>query len=386
MKDTIMGLVVDVDVLFVLHDAGETFAMLPVMEFLAANASLLSSSSPAMNLTYVALVMSTAQNLTVNRTDVITFEVLGLATDPVDPFHNASLSASDLRLLEQRVKPKLVITGMDSVFQQQISELYNNTSGVVVAGYLDGYAWDPSTILMSFLRPQSVQQVLVVANSIGESVQNVSDIPTTTVGDPSITTWFAAEKEVNKTLLRTLLVGSDPRPIVVFAGGYGIGYSDSVVLFVNSTVALELYEDFNFLLAVHPGQNGSLEQSIVEEFNATDYVRVLPSTFPYPLSSIASVTQQLTSQTSSAGVQCLYLGVPSIYLDSPSTPRYSNIAIQNGFSPQVSSSDSYAEALNQQSRDGFSFDPEKLEECCGIPLDPIPAVVKWILNNLPSAI
>jgi len=209
----------------------------------------------------------------------------------------------------------------------------------------------------------------------------VSNISTNTVGDPSITTWFAADEEVNKTMLRSLLVGSDPRPIVVYVGGYGTGYYDSVVLFVNSTTSL--HDDFNFLLAVHPGQNGTLEQTIVSLLNATQYVRILPTTFPFPLSSIAAVSQQFTSQTSSAGVQCLFLGIPSIYLDSTSTPTFTNIAIQNSFSPRVFSSQGYLEALHQQSQNGFTFDPKSLEECCGIPLDPVPVVIEWIVNNLP---
>jgi len=129
---------VTLDVLFVLHDAGETFATLPVMDFLHQ-----AVTNGSMNITYGALVMSTAQSLTSNRTDVITFQDLGLNTNPLDPDHNATLSAHDLELINQQLHPRLVITGMDSVFQQQISELYYYNTTAVVAGYLDGYSWDP---------------------------------------------------------------------------------------------------------------------------------------------------------------------------------------------------------------------------------------------------
>jgi hypothetical protein len=100
-----------------------------------------------------------------------------------------------------------------------------------------------------------------------------SSIPTTVTGTPTITAWQQiAARTTRQQEVRAALVGSDPqaaaRLLAVMAGGYGVGYNDSLAVFCATARWLSTARGVSFTSTVwrfvfspHPGYDPSVEHS-----------------------------------------------------------------------------------------------------------------------------
>merc|ERR1712137_1262981 len=189
---------------------------------------------------------------------------------------------------------------------------------------VEGYDpnWVEGSIFDTFVDENSLDLIMVTADLVQQGLQvEHPSMACEVVGNPSTSSWRVEAHQVNETELRKTLVGNDTRPIILYAGGYGDGYVESVTMW--AVACRTLGQEYNLLFSIHPGHNGSVELEIFEKVGVADIVQFVPDNIS--LSQAATVSNQLTSQQSTACVQSLYIGVPSGYLNPPGS-TFSNVA------------------------------------------------------------
>lgn len=193
----------------------------------------------------------------------------------------------------------------------------------------------------------------------------------TTVGQPTLESWkdVAANQTAALTLRRKLL-GNSVKPTLLFFGGYGAGYNDSVRLLGSALGAAGPLSGYDCILTPHPGQGGrgQVERSIFAQ------LKLPPSRVQIVTSDIASSPQvaafsNLTaSDDSTCGVQSLFIGVPSTYLDPRPAGTYRDVAVATGLIEVARTSVEIGRVVTGAKAEGWRFDPERLA-MAGIPSD-----------------
>ena len=155
----------------------------------------------------------------------------------------------------------------------------------------------------------------------------------TTVGQPTLESWKDVAADQTAALaLRRQLLGDSVKPALVFFGGYGDGYNASVRLLGSAVAPGGPLSGYDCLLTPHPGQGGlgQVERSIFAQ------MKLPPNRVHIVTSNVASSPQvaafsNLTaSDDSTCGVQSLFIGVPSTYIDPRPAGSYVDVAVATG--------------------------------------------------------
>lgn len=317
-------------VLFVLYDTGETRALQPVMKLLEQK-----------NISYKTLVMGTASSL-IHDAHVLDItkdckisQVISQKTWP----REQKISDADLQKIKACISPCVVITGMVSEVQRQISELEKNENHPVLAFY-DALAPLQSALQQSFL--PVVTELLVPMEEIKDKLKNnpaASELKIETVGQPTLEVWAVANKNINPKDVYKKIPHFDPnKKTILYVGGYGATYEQAFTLFAQAVAPMKNY---NILVSLHPKVDGSLEKSILEKAQAQQAI-LLPKTIP--TMEAAAITNVLVNQNSTVGIQALFMNKPVIYLDIPGS-TYKDIAIEKNWSKKVDNVSAFREEI-----------------------------------------
>jgi len=123
-------------VLFVLRDAGETLALLPVLRHL--------QRTTGVNVSAVVTGYGTAPPIASLGPSVFSLSSLGVDVSSALANRSAALSSAQLWDALRRVRPQLVVSGLVSEVQLQIAGVARE-QGTRVIGFDDSfYAWDNS--------------------------------------------------------------------------------------------------------------------------------------------------------------------------------------------------------------------------------------------------
>lgn len=375
---------------FVFRDAGETYALLPVLRRLR-------SAPDNVTVAAVALVTGygTAPLAALDEPGVLSLAAL-VATTPALANRSATLPPADARRAIALLRPTVLVTGVVSAVQLQLaaaarqplpqaqprpSARLRRAGGAWLTTHTIGYADGLSTAASSaswserLLRDGDADELWTVAEPISQLLRQ-SALPwqtVSTVGSPSLEAWPAAVRafgaaELARLRAETYGVGAGT-PVVLYFGGYGEGYEASLATFA---AGLRTLQDSPVAAArpvaaftKHPGPNitTDLERRVFDAagVNVTFLRRLVP---PALLAAAANLT---VSQDSTASVQSLLVGTPSAFAVGAGTPPSRNIAASAGLIPQADGGASFVAAYNAIRRAGFRFDPSALGDKLGLP-------------------
>ena len=356
-------------VLFVFRDAGESLALLPVLQHLHAK-------SP--NVSAIGLVTGygTAPASILSEPGVRTLSSLGV---PAAALANRSATLPDaaIRQILAATQPGVLVTGVVSAVQLQLAHAALDQGVALVAGYDDGLstADQPTSWPLVALRSGSVSELWVVAQDIARIQERHAARwqHVKTVGSPALEAWPAKVRSVTPTELATLrrtIYGVGPSvPVVLFFGGYGEGYAESVQMFAEAAAQLQRRPDPSaacpvaIAFARHPGPNitTDLERRI---FAAAGVQVTLVEGVASPL--LAAAANMTASQDSTASDQALFVGTPSVFAVAPGAPAVANIGVAAGLIPVARSREAFVAAFAAARASGFTVPHDALKRL-GVP-------------------
>jgi hypothetical protein len=119
------------------------------------------------------------------------------------------------------------------------------------------------------------------------------------------------------------------------------------------------------LCALHPKVNGSFARVVFRRRNVSALITILPKWAELP--DVVGLTSVLVSQGSTAGVQSLFVGVPSMYLDPSTSASTSNIAVQAGLVRVSHTLPAFSADFDLLRSQGWRVDDGILSEKLGVP-------------------
>jgi hypothetical protein len=296
-------------VLFVFFDAGETKALTPVVKQLKEQ-----------GVAVQVLVSGTARTLVEDAVD------LNMDCD-ISPFignqslRTTKLEPASLAGLDACIeKPDVVVTGLVSTWQNQVSQYYKKQN-IPIAGYYDAFSAPGNSHFVNHFR-DSLTVLLSPGKTVGDALtKKFPNIPVHVVGQPTLNQWSAvqlhpdsdAEKWFSSIKGKTLL----------WVGGYGSGYKEAFSHFLDMTSRLP----FTVVVSLHPRMDGELEKDLIKMHGMEQKVKIMPKSISTAQGALKS--HILVCHRSTVGIQALVLPRPVIYLDQLDS-GYTNIAIRLG--------------------------------------------------------
>ena len=306
-------------VLFLFRDAGETFALLPVLQQ--------PQTWAARGVTASALVTGGGTCPFGNNSgqaplpaNVTTLVAMGIITS--DQFlhdRNATLPAAALARLLARLGtplPTVVVTGLVSAVQLQLTCALA-MMGATIAGFDDSFGdWDGAGWPGQIVRSGCLSKLFVTAEEVARRAEAAAPaVHAEAVGSPALAQWQTAVSPPAKlAVMRATLFPRLPlaRPLLTFYGGYGDGYLDSVRLLAaclqGQTVGSRQPVAAAFLR--HPGPFDSHAETAI--FEAAGVNVTIVNRTAISAADLAALSNVTMSQDSTVNVQSLYIGVPSM--------------------------------------------------------------------------
>jgi hypothetical protein len=316
----------DQGITFVLYDAGECNALMPVFDILELS-----------GLNYHILAFATSSRLInkyQNRTVALSDDIRK-KTNALKWPRDQKLSEQEITKICTKLNTNYIVTGMVSTLQLQIA-IALKARGAYVVGYHDSFSVIAhGGMTYSFLT--HLDQLLVPSGAIAASVEGLrSDLNVQVVGQPSVETWRQMLEENSDAEKQKFL--RDDRFTIVYVGGYGGNYAEAFELFLDS---VEELREKRILISLHPKVDGEFEGKLLSKKQCS-HIEVLPkgvSTISAVLSSDLVVTH-----CSTVGVQAIFIEKPVLFFDVPGS-KFSNVAIENGWAQQVFSKEEFLKVL-----------------------------------------
>jgi hypothetical protein len=306
-----------VDLLFVLQDAGETQALLPVITLAEKNQK-----------SYRILAGGVAQDQLAAHPHLLTYASLDVS-DRVDRTwkRDQKISSESLSKITSAVNAKKVVSGVAFEFQGQILQAFAE-KGSKTAAYWDNI--NPSGTDPYFAAAQKVAtlaQKLLVPSEKFKSVFPDAHV----VGQPSYEVWKEKVAAIDAAQVRAKLP-LKPGKTILFVGGYGKEYEEAFDLFL---LAAKEMEECNILFSFHPKMGGAYERT------KSDTLLIEVST----MEGVA-IADQIVCHQSTVGVQAASIGKPVFYLVPPAQ-TYTNPVIETGLALRLQSAEDLIQALQE---------------------------------------
>ena len=267
------------DYVFVLHDAGESYMVQPVI-----NRMIIETNKSICILT----IGEPSTSIYTNYSQQLLLSQLGIDIEIVDGYDRSQLlSTQDLQTLINAVQPIICISGMVYLMQSQI--VFGFQSPYTV-GLDDSFAlWDKESLsaqaFVDLPQPR-VDEVFCTAVSQAEGLAADSDkVIATVTGSPSLDSWWGVKSNTTACKqARQAIYGVEPFIIgVIFAGGYGNeSYVASLRVYCESALTLTYADQnkkkesdtthFRFVFTPHPGYPPEYEESLFEEWGCSNVV------------------------------------------------------------------------------------------------------------------
>eukprot|EP00041_Stephanoeca_diplocostata_P036040 m.1296930 g.1296930 ORF g.1296930 m.1296930 type:complete len:611 (-) comp24795_c0_seq14:4022-5854(-) len=398
--------VMDAEVLFICHDAGESLGLLPV------STALYNATTGSNGPKQVAVLALGNPASTIFASNPFSMELssFGINVTVIDrTVRNQTLPAADAaKIVECMGSVRVVVVGMVYTMQAQLAAAFaahgrKRGRKISVIGFDDGFSdFDPGSMLGGFVtgsilantsashdRSSPVVSLVFVpsqfiANQITTfAITHGLNVSARVTGSPTIDTWRAAAADVAAVRRnRTAIYGdiSNARPAVLYAGGYGSGYPESLRLFCQLVRATADTVSFSF--SPHPGLPSHLERNLFETMNVSAYIRWLPNGTNTAVGVAAS--NATLSQDSTCNVQSLYIGKPSAYIQPKGTSNTPSYFTAAGLIPVMDNmSDTHA-VMSAFSREDWQVNASSLVNA-SVPLDATALMVGAIKSLLREA-
>eukprot|EP00928_Gymnodinium_smaydae_P045719 TRINITY_DN30434_c0_g2_i1.p1 TRINITY_DN30434_c0_g2~~TRINITY_DN30434_c0_g2_i1.p1 ORF type:complete len:478 (+),score=47.98 TRINITY_DN30434_c0_g2_i1:39-1436(+) len=385
-------------VLFVLHDAGETLALLPVVQQMLkgtlprSRLLVLPLGQPATNMT-LCLGHYNTPDCRANMVPSVTLKELGIKTDIIDSTagRNQLLPDEEFRSFCDQFsgKASAVVAGFTYAMQRQIG-VGLQQRGARFAAYYDGLSVVgtdgdvPSGLQMSFA--QVADEVWVPSLKLRPNGSEWTHEGTRWygVGQPTLQTWAelsndtAAIREARLHIYGEHALNSGA-PAALWFGGYGKTYSDALRIWSRAVKQMSVSgspRGLLFALATHPGPYGDVDRQILHEEGVSDLVPIVPSDIA---GAVAALASNLTvSQGSTGGEQSLFAGKPALFVDPVGSAFGTHLGSVLGLIPTANTSLQVVKDVEKVAAEQWAFDRERLA-ASGVPLHSTQEIAERVL-------
>jgi hypothetical protein len=278
---------------FLLHDAGETLALRPVLQNLHQQGipvTVITSGTAGQLLpqnSYTTFFdMDTPPPTSADQSDGSTSKGY-----PTTDAYIKSPSAQQA-LLRQAMAAECLVTGTVNPQQACWAQWFKNT-GRQVIGLIDNVTTTRlpapfNSALTELWVPTIGQQASIAAASP----------PTLVTGQPAFEQFTAEVKATDSAALRRSLGYQPSDNLMLWIGGYGPGYEQGLQDWLS---VLQNCPQLKGLIALHPGQSGQLERRLISQLNLAEQVKCLPSGIT--LAQATSMTPCVATHQSTGGLQ-----------------------------------------------------------------------------------
>ncbi|HSX04006.1 MAG TPA: hypothetical protein VLG76_04695 [Rhabdochlamydiaceae bacterium] len=344
---------VEPSVLFVLYDAGETNALLPVIQKCEND-----------KISYQVLAFGTACKL------VPTFYDAGIELDS-NWDRAAPLGQEEIEKIHSMFHPQIVISGVASRIQGQLLEAFRKSAKTYA--FWDNFSASGANPYFDVAKEvQKEAEYVLFPSAVVAGAPEFENRPSNEkfiVGHPLFDEWREKIVSIDKEALLNKLHCNPDRILVSYIGSYGPEYEKAYPLFLDYVETLEKAYDFlfrsdhekaNIFVQAHPKTDGSFEK----EHSPAHFLINQLST----LEAIA-VADMVVCYNSTAGFQALLLGKDLFYF-IPTGDPLTNSAIEMGLAKRISSTDDFDQTVNKSRIDAA--------ELLGIPENSVEKIFELI--------
>jgi hypothetical protein len=307
------------DTLFILQDAGETNALLPVIEKYAQN-----------NENFLVLTAGQAKETLSQKINIktLSFDQVGIS-EKIDKAwkRDEKISEESLKKITDAIEAKKVVSGVAFEFHGQLLEAYKTNKSQTFA-YWDNI--NPEGTDPYFQTAQNVAKItnhLLVPSKAFKNAYPLADV----VGQPSYELWKQQLSGIQSLTVTAKLPFTLRSPVIVLLGGTGSEYDEAFKAFLSIAADLKGY---TILIAAHPKFEGHIEKKELEKYSLSN-VHVIEKAWNISSMEAIAIADHVICHKSTTGINAAVAGKPVIYF-IPATQNYTNPLIESGGAPVAS--------------------------------------------------
>jgi hypothetical protein len=293
--------------LYIVQDMGETSALLEVTKKADENHD-----------DYAIFARGTAEGLLKSHPKFVHIEL----DETIDRHwkRDALLSQKSVDAIVEKIHPDKVVSGVAFQYHGQLLQAFEK-QGAKTYAYWDNINSDGSDSYFETAKKVAAAAQTLLAPSHTFSKNYPQSV---VVGQPSL-------EMIPNPIPKPLVDIPIKHPLIVWVGGYGSDYNAALKQFLDE--AGELKESM-IILSYHPKFEGTVEKEMLAKHpqpNVFIYdAKILPSFNAIALSDVVVCHQ------STVGLQAALGGKKVVYF-TPKDQTYTNLLIENGITPQISS-------------------------------------------------
>lgn len=340
------------EILFVLHNAGETYDLLPVIQRLAEREA-----------NYAVLTLGVATDLVKGKIDknhTVTLSRLGIETvvDKTFP-REKTLLCEEIEKITQLLPVQQVVSGNATAIQDQIINAYKkkNARTYVYWDNFNSIGNDPYfEIAQKVIRSAACA---LFPSKVCSEAKEFHDLKTKiVVGKPSMQEWKRSFDAIDTKEIRLKLGVNDNARIITWIGGYGSQHKKAFELFVSCVKQLPIEElPAKVIIQQHPNAKKE-ELDPCTYFEKDDPLLISENTHLSTQEAVA-VADCVMTYNSTALIQAMLLGKNGFYVIPPHDTT-SNILFEKGFANIAYDPQTFYEGFKASNQ-------ENLWELLGIP-------------------
>jgi len=309
------------DTVFILQDAGETNALLPVIDKYAQN------NENFLILTGGQATETIGQKITL-KDKTLSFAQLGISEQMDKTWkRDDKLSEASLKKIEAEIEAKYVVTGVAFEFHGQLLEAFKARKSETFA-YWDNINFEGTDpYFQTAKKVAKIADHLLVPSKIFKNIYPQAEV----VGQPSYELWKQQLSGIQPSAVAAKLPFSVKSPVVVFIGGYGHDYDEALRQFLSFARDLKGY---TILMTFHPKMEGKVEKEELKKHPLPHVHLIEPSWHISTMEAIA-IADHVICHQSTVGINAAVSGKDVIYL-VPSNQTYTNPLIERGGARAVS--------------------------------------------------
>ena len=308
------------DTIFILQDAGETNALLPVIEKYAQN------NENFLVLTAGQATETLSQKISL-KNKTISFDQVG-TLEKIDKTwkRDEKISEESIKKITATIEAKKVVSGVAFASPRPASTSLQNKSKPFAY-------WDNINLEGTDPYFQTAQNVAKIANHLlvpSRAFKNAYPFADV-VGHPSYELWQQQLSGIQPLTVTAKLPFTLKSPVIVFLGGTGLEYDEAFKEFL--TIAADL-KGYTILIAAHPKFEGHVEKKELEKHSLSN-IHVLEKAWNISSMEAIAIADHVICHKSTTGVNAAVSGKSVVYFIPP-TQTYTNLLIERGGAPVAS--------------------------------------------------
>ncbi len=301
------------DTIFILQDAGETNALLPVIEKYAQN------NENFLVLTAGQATETLSQKISL-KNKTISFDQVG-TLEKIDKAwkRDEKISEESLKKITATIEAKKVVSGVAFAFHGQLLDAYKTSQTFAYWDNINLEGTDPY-----FQTAQNVAKSanhLLVPSRAFKNAYPLADV----VGHPSYELWKQQLSGIQTLTVTAKLPFTLRSPVIVFLGGTGSEYDEAFKEFLSIVADLKGY---TILIAAHPKFEGLVEKKEMEKHSLSN-IHVIEKAWNISSMEAIVIADHVICHKSTTGINAAVSGKSVIYFIPP-TQTYTNLLIERG--------------------------------------------------------